>query len=659
MSELEYLFQPLTMRGVTVPNRIFSSAHMTNFADPVTHLPTERHARYYEARAKGGIGLIMMEAQSITQHNCPIPPVCIADNDDVIPRYKMITDAVHQYDTKILCQLWHNGNENISKVTWAPSQSASNIPSVLGEVPVELEVEDIKDIIDRYISTTKRAIEGGFDGIEFHIGHGYLPQQFMSPAFNIRKDEYGGSLDNRIRFCLEVIDAIRREIGEERVLGMRMSGDELMDHGLTLDDMKEISQRFEETGQLDFLHVTVGNYGTAIVAIAPMMIPLRPLVYLASEIKQVVDMPVFTVCRINDPVMADDIIKNNEADMVAMTRATICDPELPNKAKEDKLDEIRMCMACNEGCWSRCEKGYPITCIQNPESGREGELKITPAPQKKKVMVIGGGPGGLSAARVAALRGHDVTLYEKNEELGGQVLLAGNIEPRAEIKECIRNLEKELNRLSVEIKLGVEVTPEMVIAEDSDEVIVATGALPIEKPTPDLVGPHHAIDIDPDADIVSAWRVMEGTAETGQKVLIYDTQLHLQGLLAAEKLLDEGKEVQMIQAAMRGIGPASDADGPTFAIQLVNTMNKGLELIPLYELTQIVPGMAYGRNKLTMMPREFPCDTVVTSYWRLPNAQLFKDLKGKVKSLQRVGDCLAPRYIGEAIYEGYMAAYDM
>lgn len=657
MSELKHLFQPLKIRNLTIPNRILMSAHMTNFADPLTHLPTERHAHYYEARAKGGIGLIVMEAQSITPSTCPIPPVCIADRDEIIPRYQTITQAVHQFKTKIFAQIWHNGHQNISKVTWAPAQSCSPIPSpVIGEIPMELEEEDIQDVIQRYVGTCRRAKTGGFDGVELHFGHGYLPQQFMSPASNVRTDEYGGSLENRLRFGLMVIDAVRREVGEDYVVGLRISGDELLDCGLTLEDMVGISTRLEATGQVDFLHVTVGTYKTAVAAIGPMMVPLRPFVYLASEIKQSVNLPVFTVIRINDPVMANDIVKNNEADMVAMTRATICDPELPNKAQTGRLEEIRMCMACNEGCWGRCEKGLPITCAQNPEAGREKELVITPAAKRKKVIVIGGGVAGMNAALVAAKRGHEVLLYEKQSELGGQVLVAGNIESRAEIKEIIRNLTKELSRLPVEIKLGVEVTTEMVLAAGADEVIVATGALPIEDPSPQVVGPDYAVKVEPGAHVISAWKVMEG-AETGGKVLIYDTQFHVQGLVAAEKLLNQGKEVEILMSVMRVIGSPFDADGPTMAVQLLNTLNKGLQITNFYCLKQALPGKCLGQHLLTMAPKEFICDTLVLSFWRQANAQLYKALKGKVKNLRRVGDCVAPRYIPEAVYEGYMAGY--
>ncbi len=659
MSELEHLFQPLIINGLVIANRIFFSAHGTMFANPLTHLPTERHVHYYEARAKAGVGLITMEPSNITPSSCPYPPVCISDSDEIIPWYQRITDAVHKYETKIFAMVSHNGRQNLSDITWAPTQSCSPIPfPLMGEVPMELEKEDIEQIIDDYAATCRRAKAGGFDGIELHWAHGYLGMQFWSPFVNFRTDEYGGSLENRMRFSLEVLDAVRREVGEDFVVGVRISGDEMSSTGLNLENMIEISQRLEATGQLDFLDVSVGSYKTGFLMIAPMMIPLRPFVYLASEIKQVVGVPVFTANRINDVVMANEVVKNNEADMVAMTRAQICDAEMVMKARQGRLDEIRMCMACNEGCANRCNKGLPITCAQNPESGREGELKISPAIRKKKVMVIGAGVAGMSAAKVAAQRGHEVVLFEKSEQLGGQVLIAGNVDSRTEIKECVRNFEKELSRLPVVIRLGTEVTAEMVVEENADEVIVATGALPIEDPSPSVVGPDVAVKIEPGAHVVSAWRVMEG-AETGQRVLIYDTQFHLQGLITAEKLLAQGKEVELLMGGVRMGSSPFDADGLTVGLQRYNMIGKGLKITQGSLIRQALPGKCLGRNMMTRATEEYPCDTLVLSFWRQANAELYKSLKGRVKNLRRAGDCVSPRYIAEAVYEGYMAGYSI
>ena len=655
MASFPNLFSPIKVGNITIPNRIFSSGHLTHFTE--NSLPSERHKNYYERRARGGIGLICQEVQSVSRHCWPVPNLTFADTDAVIEKYKMISDAVHQHGTKIFAQLWHNGHHCHSKISWLPVQSCSPIPSpAILEVPKELEEEEIQEIVQQYAQAALRLKKGGYDGVEVHCGHGYLPQQFLSPYANIRTDKYGGSLENRMRFSVEIIDAIRETVGEDFVVGLRTSADELLECGLHLDDMLEISQRWEETGKLDFLHITVSTYKTGVVAIPPMGTPPRPFVWMAAEIKQVVDLPVFTVIKINDPQTAEEIIANNEADMVAMTRATICDPDLPNKAKEGREDEIILCMNCNEGCWGRCEELNPLTCVQNPEAGREGELKIIPAKSRKRVMIIGGGVAGMSAAKVAATKGHEVVLYEKGEELGGQLLVASKAPMRADLMEAVRNYEKELSRLSVPIELGVEVTEEMVLDQNPDHVIVATGAMPITKPTADIVGPDMTIEMHPDAHVVSAWHVLSGEEETGDRVLIYDVQPHLQGFATADYLSDKGKEVEILVMGMRMLWSAFDADGPSIMMHFLSLFGKNVKFTFFTALKSAMPGHCVCFNPATLAEQEVPCDTLVLSYWRRVNDSLYRALKGKVKSSTRIGDCVTPRYMLQATYEGYMAA---
>jgi len=658
MAAFPNLFSPLTIRNCTMPNRIFSSGHLTHFAE--NNLPSERHKHYYEARAKGGVGMITMEVQSVSRHCWPVPYLCFADKDEVIERYKMISDAVHPYDTKLFAQLWHNGHHTHSRISQLPVQSASSVPSpAIGEVPKELEEEEIQEIVQQYAQAALRLKKGGFDGVEIHAGHGYLPQQFLSPYSNRRTDKYGGSLENRMRFSVEIIEAVREATGEGFVVGLRTSADELVESGIHVPEMMGVYQGWEETGNVDFLNVTVCTYKTAAVAIPPMGTPPRPFVWMAAEVKQVVDIPVFTAIKITDPQTAEEIIANDEADMVAMTRATICDPALPNKAKEGREDEIMLCMNCNEGCWWRCEQFIPITCVQNPEAGREGELKIFPATSRKRVMIVGGGLAGMSAARVAATKGHDVILYEKGEELGGQTLVASKAPLRGDLMEAVRNLEKELARLSVPIELGTEVTEQMVLDQNPDYVIVAAGAQPITQPTADVVGPDMALDIHPDAHVVSAWHVLSGEEETGARVLIYDVQPHIQGLTTADYLSAQGKEVEIVMMGMRMIGSAFDADGPTLMTHFMSIFTKNVKLTYMTALKSAQPGHCVAYNPATFVEHEIPCDTLVLSYWRQANDSLYKALKGKVKGLTRVGDAVTPRYMLQAVYEGYMAANDI
>ncbi|MEW6440591.1 MAG: FAD-dependent oxidoreductase [bacterium] len=661
MAELTSLFSPIQLgKKCTVRNRILQSGHVTGYGEH--GLPSDRHVRYYEARAKGGIGLIVMEAVAVSPHGQIIHHVVQGWRDEVVPWFRKISDAVHAHGAKMFCQAWHNGNKNSGYFSWTQAQSCSDVPSpAIGEVPEAMDEEDIREAIRQYADFCLRLQAGGYDGVELHFGHGYLPQQFLSPFENIRKDRYGGSLENRMRFGLELIDAVRKAVGPDFVVGLRTSADEMVPKGLTLDDMKEIAPIWARTGQIDYLNMTIGTYKSLAPLIAPMMVPPRPFVFYAAEIKQLVELPVFAAIRINDPVTANEIIKNNEADMVVMTRATICDPEMPNKAREGRLDDVRLCVACNEGCWERITQRDPITCMQNPEAGREGTFRITPAPSPKKILVAGGGVAGMEAAIVAKQRGHRVTLCEKTGELGGAVLIWSRAPARQEAAQTIRFMKHELERLGVEVRLDTEVTLALVEKEKPDAVIVATGATTIDKPAPDVVGPDAAIEIAVGAHVVTAEDVLDGKVQAGRRVVIADQQNYMKGLVTAEVLADQGKEVTVIMPLpfrLLGNNPY-DMDGPTHVIQVMNLTAKGVKRVSDFEVKKARPGKVVIRNVFTEQEQELDADTLVLSYWRKADKKLYGELKGRVKELYKVGDCVASRRLINAIYEGYKTAMDI
>lgn len=660
MTELAHLFSPITLRKCTIRNRILSSGHVTSFARD--GLPTDQHVKYFERRARGGIGLIVMEAQCITPHCNPLPTVVQGWRDEVVPWYRKISEAVHAHGAKLFAQAWHNGHQNTSFSSWVHAQSCSDVPSAaIGEVPAVMDEEDIRQAIRQYVSLSLKLQEGGFDGVELHFGHGYLPQQFLSPYSNIRKDRYGGRIENRMRFGMEVIEAVRSAVRDDFVVGIRASADELIPVGLTLEDMKQVMPLWAQTGRIDYLNVTVSTYKSAAVAIPPMMIPPRPFVFYAAEIKQLVDIPVFAAIRINDPVTANDIVKNNEADMVVMTRATICDPDLPDKAREGRLDDIRLCIACNEGCWERTEKGQPITCMQNPEAGREGVFEIRPAAKPKKVLVAGGGCAGMKAAVVARERGYQVALYEKAGELGGAILIPAKAPSRQELGQAVRFLKHELERLGVEVHLNTEVTSALVEGLKPDVLIVATGGTTVENPIPEVVGPDAAIRIEQGTSVATAEDVLDGKAKTGQRVVIADCQTYMKGLLTAEVLADQGKEVTVVMPLpfrLLRMAPY-DMDGPTMGIQMLNLALRKVKLVSGFELKKARPGKVVLRNVLTEEEQELDADTLVTAYWRKADDRLYRELKGKVKELYRVGDCVASRRLINAIYEAYKVAMEI
>lgn len=657
MSELSHLFSPITVGNCDIKNRILVSGHINGFAE--NSLPSERELRYHEARAKGGFGLIVMGATAVNPHARLFPATVMGWSDEVIPWYEKISEAVHSHGAKIFCQAWHNGHQQSGFHHWTNSQSCSEIVSAgMGEVPAVMDEDDIQQAIQDYAAFAVRLKKGGIDGVELHFGHGYLPQQFLSPYSNIRQDKYGGSLENRMRFGLELISAVRNAVGDDFVVGLRATADELIPSGLKLDDMKEVAPIWADTGQIDYLNVTVATYKSVAVAIAPMMIPPRPFVYAAAELRQLVDIPVFTAIRINDPVMANDIVENGEADMVVMTRASICDPEMPNKAKSGRIDDIRQCIACNEGCWERIEHSLPITCMQNPETGREGRFKIEPAHTLKKIMVVGGGCAGMKAAAVAKERGHEVSLYEKGDELGGSILIPAKTPGRQEFSQAVRFLSHELSRLGVAVHMNTEVTPEMITQENPDAVIIATGSKTITQTTPDIVGPDAAIEVADGAHVVTAEDVLEGKVETGDPVVIADFQNYMKGMITAEFLADQGKDVTLIMPlAFRLLASNPyDIDKPTHAIQTINMTLKSVKKVSDFEVKYVEPGRVTIRNVFSEQEEQIDADTLVTCYWRSADTDLYNSLKGQVKELHAIGDSLAPRRLINAIYDGYTVA---
>lgn len=664
MSDLRHLFTPLKLRNTEVRNRIVQSAHITGYVE--NGLPSDRHVRYYEARAKGGVGLIITEAVAVSPLTDVKPTTgCRGWAAGFVPRARKITDAVHAHGAKVILQLAHGGSVMSGYYTWLHTEAPSAIPSVAGlagEVPSALTAKEIKAVVQAHVDVARNGKEAGYDGVELHFGHGYLVHQFISPIHNVRTDLYGGSLENRLRFSLEIIDAVRNAVGNDFIVGVRGSADELLPGGYTLEDAKQFMPIWAQTGKIDYLNVTVAQSRSMVYAIPPMMVPPRAFVYCAAEIKQLVDLPIFAVIRINDPVTANEIIKNHEADMVIMTRATLCDPELPNKAREGRLDDIRHCVACNEGCWERLLKHHePITCMQNPEAGRELEFAVKPAASPKKVMVVGGGPAGMKAAEVARRRGHTVSLYEKADDLGGAIMITTKVPSRQEYGQVVRYLKHEVQRLGVDVHLNTEVTPEMVLKEKPDTVIVATGAVTIDDVRPEVVGTGSAIEIERGTHVVTAEDVLEGKVECGKKVVIADQQNYMKGMVTAEFLADQGKDVTLVMPLPIRYTSANpyEVDHFTLAIQTGTLKSKGVKRVSDCEVKQARPGKVVIRDVFTEEAQELDADTLVLSYWRKAETRLYDALQGKVEEIYKIGDALSPRRCINAIYEGHKVAMNI
>ncbi|MGD1119963.1 MAG: mycofactocin system FadH/OYE family oxidoreductase 2 [Dehalococcoidales bacterium] len=641
--QFKYLFSPLRIGTVTVPNRISFSAHLTNLSEH--NLPSERYMYYLAERARGGAGLIVTEEQSVHPTDHAYEKLIDAYKTEAVPGYRKICRAVHEYETKIFAQLNHNGAQGDGSYSRLPVLAPSPVPDFMfREVPKEMEIEDIKEVTTAFIQAAVHVREGGFDGIELQLGHSSLLRQFLSPLTNLRADAYGGSLENRMRFPLEVIAAVRRTVGPDYTLGIRLCADEMVQGGLTLDDVKEIAKRFETCKNIDFIDLTLATFYNLYLVGASMHTPLGYTIPLAAGIKSVVGLPVFCTGRINDPVMAEKVLADGQADMVGMVRAQICDPHLANKAKEGRLEEIRYCVADNQGCYGRVGLNKDIGCIQNPHVGCEKERdadSIKPAPVKKKVMVVGGGPAGLRAAEVAARRGHPVTLYEKAASLGGQVNIAALGAGREELKSVIRNAENQLKLLPVNIVLRQEVTAEFVLGQKPEVVIIATGALPKPCTVYGANGPN----------IFNVWQVLTGEAKFGKKVLFIDNDGHHQATATVEFLVDRGCQVHIVTNSSTigsELGPSQDAYLAHQRLAL-----KGVTFTPDFAVTEIqgtsVKGLNYYNNEWHTFTGY---DTVVYAMGSRVDDALYQALKGKVKELYRVGDCVAPRKIDMAILEG-------
>jgi mycofactocin system FadH/OYE family oxidoreductase 2 len=635
--QFKHLFTPLRIGSFTVRNRILSTAHLSNFA--VQGLPLERHFNYWLSKAKGGIGLMVTEDQAVHPSGGSESYVIQAYRDDCIEPFRRITTAVHEYGAKMVAQLWHPGSAFFAdREEGLPLWSTGPIPASFHvESAHEMDEEDIQELFQSFAAAAIRMREAGLDGVELMGAHGFLVEQFLSLRTNRRTDQYSGSDENRTRFARELLDAVRGAVGPDFTIGIRISGDQFQPRGLSLDDMKQVASVLASSGKLDYISVTVGLGGSVI---PPMYVAPAAFVYLAAGIKEVVDIPVFCVGRIVDPLKAEDILAKNQADMVGMTRANICDPELPNKAREGRLDEIRYCIGCNEGCWRRSARRLPITCALNPSVGHEKELEITPAPVKKKVMVIGGGLAGMEAARVAAVRGHSVSLYEKEDRLGGQLQIAARAPGREDMAEPVRYYQRQFELLEVDVHLGSEVDVATVEAEAPDTVIVATGGLPSRPSFPGADQPSVALARD----------VLAGKASFGKKVLLYSMDRSTEGFTTAEFLLDRGCEVELL--IPHPFAPFS-AEQITYGFTLSRIHRKGGKMTLALEISSIddgrvvLSGVFGGSTEV----RE-GIDTVVISRGSRANDRLYKTLKGRAKELYAVGQCLAPRGMVESTLDG-------
>ncbi|EED34205.1 NADH oxidase [Luminiphilus syltensis NOR5-1B] len=662
MSNSQYpnIFQPLKIGNITVRNRIMQSGHAMAFnsRDGIT---TERDIHYHTARAKGGIGLMVTGNRLVhPTSNTFTRGYPYGYRSEMVERDRSLTDAVHRHGSHIIAQLNHFGvmGESHSMDDYRVLWSASNIKSpVFGEMAKAMERADMDEVLEGWCLSAEYSKQAGFDGVEVHLAHSYLLHQFLSPVYNKRTDEYGGSLENRMRFPLEVIRAVRERVGKDMVVGIRFTIEEMIPGGMEPEDWVTIAKTIEAEGLIDYVMTTAGAYQSPTYLMPPYDVPNAWLVPTCAKLKQELSIPVFAISGISTAKEAEEVLAAGHADMVAMTRAQIADPNFVNKTAEGREDEIYHCLRCNQGCVARLFQGASMTCQVNPATGREevfGPDTQQPAEKPGHWVVVGGGPGGMKAAEGLAQRGHKVTLLEKSNQLGGQVNQIVQMPRRGSWAWITEDLKAQITKLGVDIKTSHEATVESVKALNPDGVIVATGSTPDRTGYSDI-NPMQAeipgVDLP---HVITIEEVLKAPEKIGKNVVILDENSNRYSAGIAELLTDQGHNVHVISRWNALFHKMSTTlDMPVsytnlFKAGMKYTLNswvgsideKGIDVFNLYT----------GDSE-----RMDGVDAIVLSVRHLPMEKLYFELKEALPVVHRVGDCVTPRQTDHAIFEGFLA----
>jgi 2,4-dienoyl-CoA reductase-like NADH-dependent reductase (Old Yellow Enzyme family) len=641
------LFSTFDIGSVRLANRIVSTGHDTTL--PTDGTVNDALVAYHEARAEGGVGLIVCQVTGVHETARYTNHVLMATDDSCIAGFQRLAEAVHKHGAKLIVQLFHPGREmtesldGSAPVAYAPSVSPSERYHV---IPRAMPLAMIQDVIAGYGAAAERLERAGVDGVEIVASHGYLPAQFLSEIVNRRTDSYGGAFENRLRFLKEAINAAKATTSDDFVVGLRVSGDEKYDEGSGEDLSLQVIRALEI--RLDYVSVVAGTSATlggAVHIVPPMYEQNGYLAPFAARVKTSTGLPVIVTGRINQPQDAEAIIATNQADLCGMTRALICDPKMPQKARNGLPDDIRACIGCNQACIGHFHRGHPISCIQHPETGRElhyNELKPTDNPMQ--VMVIGGGPAGMKAAAVAAARGHVVTLYETGNQLGGQARLAQLLPNRAEFGGIITNLTREMEMAGVTVKTNSHMTPETIASQSPDAIVIATGGTP-RWPA--------VFEHDVSAQVVDATAILRNEVNVGASVVVADWSCNWVGSGVAEHLAQQGCRVRL---AVNGLTAGEALQSYVRDSNAARLHALGVEIIPYARLYGQDENTVYLQHTVSGDPIILDdVQTLVLAQGSVPNDNLVEPLAGFDGPVLQIGDCQMPRTCEEAVLEGLIA----
>lgn len=634
---LDHLFTPFRLKNLTLSNRIVMPG-LASFLIEEDGSITEKAVEHYRRRAAGGPAMVIVEACAVSPEGIVSPHQARIYEDRFVEGLSKIAQSMKAEGCIPAVQIHHGGRQTSPRVIGRKPVAPSNLPcpTIRGEVE-PLSQEGIREIVRKFGDGAVRAVEAGFELIEIHGAHGYLINQFLSPFSNIREDAYGGDRKGRMRFALEVMDEVKRRVGDAVPISFKISAQEFVEGGLTVAESIPILEALVEHG-VDVVQVSAGNDATPEWISQPMFMKQACLADSAAAIREALAVPVMAVGRINGPEIADRIIAKGMADLVCIGRGLLADPNMPNKAREGRLDEIRTCIACNTCMESIFRKGR-VECLVNPALGREQEMVLSPADPVKKVMVVGGGPGGLDVAWVAAKRGHEVHLYEKQDSLGGQLLLGSVSSYKKELLTLIEYQKKQVQKHGVHCHLGCAVTAETVAEFQPDVVVLATGSVPNPPPIPGM-----------DRSIV---RSVSQIFQNGHPPAIQKTVVIGGGATGCEvslHLAEAGCPVTLVEK-MRRIGP--QIESVTRKMTLAALEKQAVTLMTGTELLRIEPQGVAVRSRDTG-EHLLEADQVIVVTGMRPDNTLYNEVVQMGIAVYQLGDCLEPRSAKAAICEGSM-----